>query len=160
MVCSLGYDQLAQMNGIQQTVMQTGWGIQQAINSDSVANMQNTNALSRQLADCCCENRAAIAQVRYDMATDTCATTTAIDKLGDRLEGRLTQMEMSRKDERIAELQSLVNNLNLAQSQANQNRYLIDQLRPCPIPAYMTCNPWASQAPYGSCGGCGNGCCG
>lgn len=24
--------------------------------------------------------------------------------------------------------------------------------RPCPTPAYITCNPWASQAPYGSCG--------
>ena len=47
--------------------------------------------------------------------------------------------------------------LNLAQSQANQNRYLIDQLRPCPTPAYITCNPWGTQQPYGSC--CQATCC-
>lgn len=158
-ICSLGYDQLNQMNGINTTVMQTGWGIQNAIQQDSIANMQNTNALSRQLADCCCENRAAIAQVRYDMATNTCATNTAIDKLGDRIDNRITAVLMSQKDEQIAELRSQVNSLNLAQSQANQNQYLISQLRPCPIPAYQTCNPWANQAPYGSCCSNNGGCC-
>lgn len=150
-ICSLGYDQLNQMNGINTNILQTGFGIQQAVQADTVANMQNTNALGRQLSDCCCENRAAIAQVRYDMATNNCATITAIDKLGDRIEGRLTTMEMARKDERIAELQSQVNALNLAQSQANQNNYLVNTLRPCPTPTYITCNPWASQAPYGAC---------
>ncbi len=158
-LCSLGYDILSQTNGLGQTVTQTGWGIQQAIQADTVANMQNNNALSRQLADCCCENRQAIAQVRYDMATDHCATVTAIDKLGDRIENRLTQMEMSRKDEKIAEQQSQIQALNLAVSQRNQNEYLISQLRPCPTPAYLTCNPWANQAPYGSCCGQNSGCC-
>lgn len=166
-LCSLGYDQLAQMNGINQNINQTGYTIRDAITQMGIAQMQDTNALSRQLGDCCCENRAAIAQVRYDMATDTCAITTAVDRLGDRIEGRLTQMEMARKDERIAELQSLVNSLNLAQSQANQNQFfsqkidnLQNTLRPCPTPAYITCNPWASQAPYGSCGGNNyGGCC-
>ncbi len=165
-LCSLGYDILAQTNGLGQTVTQTGWGVQQAIQADTVANMQNVNALSRQLADCCCENRQAIAQVRYDMSTDHCETVTAIDKLGDRLENRLTQMEMSRKDEKIAEQQSQIQALNLAVSQRNQTDVfrqeingLRDTLRPCPTPAYITCNPWASQAPYGSCCGTGNGCC-
>lgn len=42
--------------------------------------------------------------------------------------------------------------LNLAQSQANQNQYLINQLRPCPTPAYITCNPWATNgAAYNGC---------
>lgn len=169
-ICSLGYDQLAQMNGINTNIMQTGFGIQNAIQQDTIANMQNTNAVSRQLADCCCENRAAIAQVRYDMATDTCATQRTVQDTGRAiidndnanwrsLDARLNQMEMSRKDERIAELQSLVNSLNLAQSQANQNNYLIQQLRPCPQPAYITCNPWGSYAPYGSCCSANNGCC-
>lgn len=57
-------------------------------------------------------------------------------------------------DAKIAEQQNLINALNLAQSQANQNQYLVDQLRPCPTPAYITCNPWASN------GTSYNGCCG
>lgn len=169
-ICSLGYDQLAQMNGINTNVMQTGFGITNAIQQDTVANMQNTNALSRQLADCCCENRAAIAQVRYDMATNTCALQNTIqnttrdimdnDNANWRaLNDRLTAIQMDSLKEQLAEQKSLVQSLNLAASQANQNRYLVDQLRPCPTPAYITCNPWGGQAPYGSCCQQNNGCC-
>lgn len=64
------------------------------------------------------------------------------------------QLKMEQKDAQIAEQQNLINALNLAQSQANQNQYLISQLRPCPTPAYLTCNPWATN------GTSYNGCCG
>ena len=50
---------LTGFNGINTNIMQTGYGIQQAINADTVANMQNTNALQSQLANCCCETREA-----------------------------------------------------------------------------------------------------
>ena len=50
---------LTGFNGINTNIMQTGFGIQQAINADTVANMQNTNALQAQLANCCCETREA-----------------------------------------------------------------------------------------------------
>lgn len=182
-ICSLGYDQLAQMNGIQNTVTTTGYALQNTMNQNAIATMQDTNALSRQLADCCCENRQAIAQVRYDMATDTCAVTTAISNAARditdnananyrSLHDEFVAFQLAQKDEKIAEQASLIQSLNLAQSQANQNTYInnlvqdaVNTLRPCPTPAYITCNPWASQAPYGSCScnsGCGqnNGCCG
>lgn len=61
------------MNGINTNILQTGFGIQQAINADTVANMQNTNALQSQLANCCCETREAIQGVNYNMAQNTCA---------------------------------------------------------------------------------------
>ena len=64
---------LTGFNGINTNVMQTGFGIQQAINADTVANMQNTNALQAQLAQCCCETREAIQGVNYNMAQNTCA---------------------------------------------------------------------------------------
>src|SRR5699024_11532278 len=57
------------------------------------------------------------------------------------LHDALPILEMARKDETISELRSQVNALNLAQSQANQNTYLINTLRPCPIPAYPACPP-------------------
>lgn len=174
-ICGLGYDQLAQMNGINQNITNMGFGIQNAIQQASVASMQDTNAISRQLADCCCENRAAIAQVRYDMATNNCAVTTAIATAARditdnqnanyrALHDEIVANRMEDKNAQIAELRSQVWALNLAQSQANQNNYLVNTLRPCPTPAYITCNPWAGQAAYGSCGtfggfnGCGCGC--
>ena len=39
-------------SNLQRNIMQTGYGIQQAINADTIANMQNTNALQSQLAQC------------------------------------------------------------------------------------------------------------
>lgn len=165
-ICSLGYDQLAQMNGINTNIMQSAYGIMQAINNNSVANMQNTNALSTQLANCCCENRAAVAQVRYDMATDTCAITTAINNAAQNiiqntnenyraLHEENVQAILAQKDEKIQEQASLIQSLNLAQSQANQNNWLVSQLRPCPTPAYVVPNPFCCNN-----NGCsGNGCC-
>lgn len=137
---SLGYDQLAQMNGITNTVMQTGFGLQSSIDG-------GFNGLGRQLADCCCENRAAIAQVRYDMATQNCELGHRIDAVGDRIAGEITAYRMEQKNERIAELTQQLNAANLAASQVAQNQYLVSQLRPCPTPAYVVANPY-----------CGNGC--
>lgn len=168
-ICSLGYDQLAQMNGINSNIMQTGFGITNAISQASVANMQQGNALSTQLAQCCCENREGQAQIRYDMATDTCAITTAINQAAQNiiqndncnyraLHDELVQNRLDAKDEKIAEQQSVIQALNLAASQQAQNTYLINQLRPAAVPAYNVPNPYAY---YGGCGfqNYSNGCC-
>jgi hypothetical protein len=138
---SLGYDQLAQMNGINSTIMQTGFGLQSSIDG-------GFNGLSRQIADCCCENRSAIAQVRYDMAAQNCELGHRIDGIGDRIVGELTAIRLEQKNERIAELTSQLQAANLAASQVAQNQYLIQQLKPCPNPAYVVPNP----------NGCYNGC--
>lgn len=55
---------------------------------------------------------------------------------------------------KLQDLQSANQELRLAASQAAQNNYLISQLRPTPIPAYQSCNPWAAGT-YNGCGGCG-----
>ena len=141
-LCQLGYDNLAQTSNLQNTVMQGNFALQQAINNAAVASMQDTNSLSRQLADCCC-----------DLTNTMNANTRAITD-------QLNAFRMEDKNETIAELRSQVQALNLAASQQNQNRYLIDTLRPCPVPAYQTCNPWGANGyggfGYGSC--CNSGC--
>lgn len=147
--------------------MQGNFGLQQAINNASVANMQGTNALSRQLADCCCETREAIQGVNYNMAmgfnnvTNTiCNSTRDItDNQNANTRAILDQINafrMEDKDAQIRNLETQVQSLNLAVSQRNQNDYLVDQLRPCPVPAYITCNPWGSNG-YGGYGY--GGCC-
>lgn len=158
-ICSMGYDQLAQINQVNSNIMQTGYGITNAIQANSIASMQQSNALQAQLADCCCENRAAIAQVRYDMATDTCAVTNAIQQAARditdnananyrSLHDEMVSSQLEAKNDRIAELQSQVQALNLAQSQANQNQYLINAIRPSAIPAFQVPNPYAGYGCY------------
>lgn len=139
-ICSLGYDQLAQMNTINQNISTTGFGIQNAITQMGITNMQDTNAISRQLADCCCENRQSIAQVRYDMATDACAIKTAINDMGQQimqndnanfraLSDRLTQQEIDRLKAQLADKDLLINQLNLGISQRNQTENIVSQLK-------------------------------
>lgn len=132
---SLGYDQLAQMNGINATVMQTGFGLQSSLDG-------GFNGLSRQLAECCCENRAAIAQVRYDMAAQACDLGHKIEAVGQGIRDQITAIRIEDKNDRIAELTMQLNAANLAASQVAQNQYLVSQLRPCPSPAYVVPNPF------------------
>ena len=126
--------------------------------NQQAALMQQLNAMQMQAQECCCENRAAIAQVRYDMATQACdtrntvqnATRDIIDNANSNSKAILDFLVNSK----MQDLQTENQNLKLAASQAAQNNYLVSPLRPCPTPAYITCNPWASSAPCGACGSC------
>lgn len=126
-------------------------------------------ALSSQLADCCCENRLAVANLNASLAADTCAVTTAISQAARditdnqnanyrALHDEIVANRMEDKNAQIQNLQSQVQALNLAQSQANQNAYLIGQLRPTPVPAYTVANPYAGFG-YGCCGTQSQCCC-
>lgn len=94
---------------------------------------------------CCCETNRNIDAVRYEAAQNTCAIEKAIHAEGEATRGLIQQNEIQSLRDKVADLQ-------LAQSQCAQNAYLINQLRPCAIPAYLTCSPYAT-----SCGcGCNN----
>ena len=140
-IADLGYAIQGQVHGVTDAVTQTGFGLQNAITSAAFANQTGMNQLSRELAECCCENRAALAQVRYDMATQNCELGHRIDAVGDRIAGEITAYRMEQKNERIAELTQQLNAANLAASQVAQNQYLVSQLKPCPTPAYVVPNP-------------------
>lgn len=173
-LCSSGYDQLAQSNNIMNAIQQGNFGLQQAVNNASVANMQDTNTISRQLADCCCENRAAIKDVQYTAALNNNAVLQAIntqtqtivqnDNANYRaLHDELVSYQMQQKDDVIAELRSQVQALNLGVSQRNQNDYLIDRLQPCARPAYFVPNPNCCYTPQQYAAffnnSCAQGCC-
>ena len=144
--------------GVTQAVTNGFYASELARCNQQAALMQQLNAMQMQAQECCCENRAAIAQVRYDMATQACdtrntvqnATRDIIDNANSNSKAILDFLVNSK----MQDLQTENQNLKLAASQAAQNNYLVSQLRPCPTPAYITCNPWASSAPCGACGSC------
>ena len=168
-ICSLGYDQLAQMNGINTNILQTGFGIQQAINADTVSGMQNTNAIQSTLtnmaaqnASCCCETQRQIergfADTNYNMATQACQTRQAIADSTRSILDYLCQ-------DKIATLQAENNDLRRAASQDRENALLttamtaqtnqiINAVNPTAIPAYVVPNPNAYA--YGC--GCNQSC--
>ena len=160
---------LTGFNGINTNIMQTGYGIQQAINADTVANMQNTNALQSQLANCCCETREAIQGVNYNMATNTCALQNTMnnntrDIIDSQNAGTRAILDFLTND-KIATLQAENNDLRRAASQDRQNALLtttmaaqtnqiIDAVRPTPVPSFPASNLYGYA--YGC--GCNTGC--
>jgi hypothetical protein len=154
-LCDGFYQQAQLVNG---TNMAMANGFAQAELSHSnqqAALMQQLNAMQMQAADCCCENRAAIAQVRYDMATQACdtrntvqnATRDIIDNANANSRAILDFLTQSK----LSDLQAENQGLKLAASQAAQNSYLVSQLRPSPIPAYTVQNPYCCTQ-YAACG--------
>lgn len=103
-------------------------------------------ALQGQIADCCCETRLGIANLNANIDRQTCAITTAVHAEGEATRALIQQNEVQALRDKVSDLQ-------LQQSQCAQNAYLINQLRPCAVPAYLTCSPYQS---YNQCG-CGNG---
>ena len=158
----LGYADLNQFNNITNGLCTLGYQTQSAVNGAQTAVTGAITNLSSQLADCCCENRLATANLNAALAADTCSVTTAISQAARditdnqnanyrALHDEIVANRMEDKNAQIQQLQSQVQALNLAQSQANQNNYLIGQLRPTPVPAYTVANPYAGFG-YGCCG--------
>lgn len=173
---------LTGFNGINTNIMQTGYGIQQAINADTVANMQNTNALQAQLANCCCETREAIQGINYNMATNTCALQNTMnnntrDIIDSQQAGTRAILDFLTQD-KIATLTAENNDLRRAASQDRQNALLttamsaqtsqiLEAVRPTPVPAYPAASPcglgnWSpnvlANGYYNNGCGCNTGC--
>ena len=85
---------------------------------------------------CCCETNRNIDAVRYEAAQNTCAIEKAIHAEGEATRALIQQNEIQTLRDKISDLQ-------LAQSQCAQNAYLVNQLRPSAVPAYLTCSPYA-----------------
>lgn len=151
--------------------MLTGFNtIQQAINADTVAGMQNANDIQSQLANCCCETREAIQGVNFNMAQNTCALQNTMnnntrDIIDSQNAGTRAILDYLCQD-KIATLQAENNELRRAASQDRQNALLttamtaqtnqiINAVNPSPIPAYQVPNP-NTYIPYGC--GCNTGC--
>lgn len=120
------------------------------------------NALGHQISDCCCENGRAMergfADIGYALATQACDTRAAIanstrDIIDSNNAGIRSILDFLTQD-KIAALTAENQSLKFAASQAAQNAYLVNELRPAPVPAYTVANPYCCNTYYG---GCGNG---
>lgn len=154
-------------------------GIQQGI-ADATYGLTGTitggfNSLSSQLAQCCCDNRAATADLKYSIGSEFCALGNTIqsgirDVIDNQNAGTREILNFLTQD-KIATLTAENQSLKFAASQASQNAFitanqeaqtaeLLRRLgRDCPVPAYWVSPPTPVQVPtsYNGCG-CGCGC--
>ena len=133
-----------------------------------MADMQQSFALQSQLSNCCCDNKAAIADLKYTVATEACADRNAISSaLRDVLSAtqvqtqtildKMCQQEIDNLKAQNVALQNQVNMQNLAASQAAQTaalvadntaqtQYIVNRVAPYPIPSYTVANPTTPAA--------------
>ena len=65
--------------GVNSTIASAAANAETAANARAIANMQQLYGLSSQFADCCCENRLGIADLKYTVATENCADRQALN---------------------------------------------------------------------------------
>ena len=172
-----GFDQNAIMNGLAgiNSTLTSGFvdtaaalcnGFAQAeisANARQMADMNQNFALQSQLAQCCCNNQLASADLKYTIATENCADRTALNEgVRDILESQnngiqrildtMCQDKIDAKNERIADLERQLTMANLAASQGAQTAAILanndaqtnaleQYLAPVPRPAYIVQNP-------------------
>ena len=97
-ICSLGYD-------LQGNIGQLGKEIALAQNGTNMTIMQTGNNLQAQLANCCCENRLATANLAAQMDRQTCDITTAIHAEGEATRKMIQENEIQALRSRVASLE-------------------------------------------------------
>ena len=130
--------------------------LQQAINSNTIAGMQNAFGITtqlasmqaaQQLANCQTDDNVTrnFATLNYNLATEACAdraaVTTGVRDVIENQNANTRQILEFLVLDRITALTTENQALKGQISQSEQNAYLISQLKPCPVPAYITCNP-------------------
>lgn len=186
-------------NDVQMALCNGFAGVEQGANARQIANMQTAfaaqtamgngfNQLGSQFADCCCENRLGLADLKYTVATENCAdrnqsmlntrdiidsqtrgTQAILDKLCalelDGVKGQLAQAQR----ENVG-LQNQLNMATMQASQTAQNAFiqkgfsdevdaLYNRLNSCPVPT----TPVYGRTPIFTCNnnaGCGGCGCG
>ena len=143
-------------------------GTNNAIMTNGYETRNAIQGVSSQLADCCCKTQNAIQGVNYNLAQSTCAlqntmnmnTRDIVDTVNANyraLHDEIVANRIEDKNAQITAQQNEINALRLSASQAKQNAYLINELKPCPNPAYIVPNPnccYNYQVTSGC--GCGN----
>lgn len=176
-------------NGVNMSVNNAQNAIAQQLYTNQIADLNRSfdaqtattagmNAIGMSLQNCCCENRAGIADLKYTVATENCADRAALsDGVRDiiasqtagtqRILDQLCQDKIDAKNDEIAQLRQQLNMADLRASQTAQNAFisqgfsnevdaLYNRLSNCPVPT----TPVYGRTPIFTCNQnqCGCGC--
>jgi hypothetical protein len=120
--------------GIQQTLCQGFNGINTAILQSANATERGFATMGYNLANCCCEIKGAIADVKYANEKQTYDIVTNQNANTQRI---IDYMQNEKITALTAENVALKGKI----SNDAQSAYLLSELKPCPKPAFITCNP-------------------
>lgn len=129
--------------GLNTSILTGFHGVDNAVCTLGYQTQSGFNSLSHQLSDCCCATQRAIDSVNYNMAKNTCDILTSQNAQTQRIIDYLT-------NEKIESLRAENVALKGRISNDAQSAYIINQLSPCPKPAYIVPNPNCCYSPCGA----------
>lgn len=157
--------------GVTSAIAASDVNTQRGFTDAAIANLHTQYGITGAIKDlnchidsCCCDIGRQIergfADTNYRMATEACDTRRAIydstKAITDNTDAGIRAILQFLTDDKIETLQAENQALKFAQSQSNQNAFLIGQLTPRAIPAYIAPNPYTGV--YGGYGGVAYGC--
>lgn len=153
--CQLG-NQLAQCCcSIQDSITRANY-------ENQISNLNQTNTLQNSINTVNTSVERGFSATAYETANQTCELKNAIATQTNLINDKFCQLEMREMQNKIDALRQENTNLVLAASQAAQTSNIVNQIRPCPTPAYVVPNPYGCGCsnygyPFNSnCGGCGS----
>ena len=129
-ICNLGYE-------MQGNIGQLGKEVALAQAGTNTTILQTGNNIQSQLAQCCCDNRLATANLSAQMDKQTCAINSNID-------AKFAELQKNQLEQTIAAQAQRISQLELQSQMTNVVRY----------PNGYTYN--AGPSPFCGCNGCGN----
>lgn len=163
-----GFDQAAvtgQLAGINASI-NNGFANAEVSRCNTQANLTNQlNTIAMAQQNCCCENRSAVADLKYTISTEEAATRAANSANTQAILDKLCQQEIDALKVQNANLQTQLNMATLRESQNAQTAQILannqaqtaaleQYLNPAPVPAYVVANPNCCQQSVGC--GCGS----
>ena len=145
--------------GVNATVNNVGTGITNRLYDNEIASLNRSFAVESALQNCCCENRAATADLKYTLASEACATRAANTQNTQAILDKLCALELDGVKAQVAAEQrenaNLRSELMYARGQASQIEQtaalkagqaaevdaLYNRLKNCPVGTFSVCNP-------------------
>ena len=153
--CQLG-NQLAQCCcNIQDSITKTNY-------ENQISNLNQTNTLQNAINTVNNSVERGFSTTAYETASQTCELKNAIAAQTQVINDKFCQLEMREMARENRELRDQVQAYQLSASQQAQTANIVNQIRPCPVPAYLTCNPYGcgcNNYGYSINNGCGCGNC-
>ena len=127
-------------------------GITNGLCDGFYATRQGISDLGYAVKDCCCTTNRNIDAVRYENSKNTCEITNAIHAEGEATRALINANTIQELRDKLEARDREVMTRDFQLSQLAQNQYLVNEIRPCAKPAYITCSPYTTASFCGAAG--------
>lgn len=155
-ISNVNYNNAMNTNTLQGAIKDCCCTTQQNIKDVNYNLSTQANGIGRQISDTGYMLNTAVdkgfCQTNYNNSNNTRDIIQSQHSDADRIIARIDQMESNRMREQLEATRAANIALQGQLDRAKLRTDIVNDVRPCPIPAYQTCNPWAYQ--QNSCCGC------